>query len=83
VQCAGGDVLDGLRAGRTAITAQPDGPLLLRVGDELLALGAEGLLLTDPAGRRRVVTTDPATFRAAPGPHWLEDARTAVRAISG
>lgn len=83
VQCAGGDVLAGLRAGRTAISAGRDGPVLLRVGDELLALGAKGLLLTDPSGRRRVVTADPATFPAAPGPHWLEDGRTAVRSLTG
>ncbi len=81
VQCAGGDVLGGLRAGRTAVSAHRGGPLLLRVGDELLAFDAEGLLLTDPSGRRRVVTRDPATFPGGPGPYWLEDHRTAVRAI--
>ena len=82
MQCAGGDVLAALRAGRTAISAGRDGPLLLRVGDELLALRAEGLLLTDPSGRRRPVPRDPAAFPATPGPHWLEDHRTAVLAIT-
>jgi hypothetical protein len=82
VQCADGDVLGGLRAGRTAVSAGRDGPLLLRVGDDLLALDADGLLLTDPAGHRRLVTGTHATFPATPGPHWLEDHRTAVRALT-
>ena len=83
VACEGDDVLGGLRAGRVAISADRGGPLLLRLGDELVALGAEGALLTDPDGRRRVVHGDLATFPAAPGPHWLEDHNTAVLAISG
>jgi hypothetical protein len=66
-----------------AISADRDGPLLLRVGDELVALGADGALLTGPDGRRRVVHGDRATFPAEPGPHWLEDDQTAVLAISG
>ena len=83
VACAGDDVLGGLRAGRVAISAERDGPLLLRLGDELVALGADGALLTGPDGRRRLVHGDRATFPAAPGPHWLEDHQTAVLAISG
>jgi hypothetical protein len=82
VLCEGGDVLGGLRAGRTAISAARDGPVLLRVGGELIAVDAEGLLLTDPAGRRRPVPGNPARFPAAPGPHWLEDHRSAVQAIT-
>jgi hypothetical protein len=83
VACAGDDVLGGLRSGRVAISADPDGPLLLRLGDELVALDADGALLTGPDGRRRMVRGDRATFSAAPGPHWLEDHQTAVLAISG
>ena len=83
VACEGDDVLGGLRAGRVAISADRDGPLLLRLGDELVALGADGALLTGPDGRRRVVHGDRATFPAAAGPHWLEDHETAVLAISG
>ena len=76
-------MLGGLRARRVAITADRDGPLLLRLGDELVALDADGALLTGPNNQRRVVHGDRATFRAAPGPHWLEDDQTAVLAISG
>jgi len=83
VACEGDDVLGGLRARRVAISADRDGPLLLRVGDEMVALGADGALLTGPDSRRRVVHGDRATFPAEPGPRWLEDDQTAVLAISG
>jgi hypothetical protein len=83
VACEGDDVLGGLKAGRVAISAGRDGPLLLRVGDELVALDADGALLTGPDNRRRAVRGDRVAFPAEPGPHWLEDHETAVLAISG
>lgn len=82
VACEGDDVLGGLCARRVSISADRDGPLLLRLGDELVAMGADGALLTGPDGRRRPVHGDRASFPAAPGPHWLEDERTAVLSIS-
>jgi len=83
VACEGDDVLGGLRARRVAISADRDGPLLLRIGDELVALDADGSLLTGPDNRRRVVRGARVAFPAEPGPHWLEDHETAVLAISG
>ena len=74
-------VLDGLAAGRVAISESPDGPVLLRLDDELVVLGAEGALLVDLGGRRRPVGSDRARFPAAPGPHWLEDDRARVLAL--
>ncbi|MGZ4595790.1 MAG: CehA/McbA family metallohydrolase [Actinomycetes bacterium] len=82
VACEGDDVLGGLRAGRVAISDSPAGPLLLRVGDELVALGADGALLTGPDGRRRTVRSERAVFPAPVGPCWLEDGDTRVVAIS-
>jgi len=82
VACAGDDVLGGLRARRVTISDDRDGPLLLRIGDELVALGANGALLTGPDGRRRAVRGDRAVFPAESGPHWLEDDQTAVLSIS-
>jgi hypothetical protein len=78
----GDDVLGGLRAGRVAISSASSGPLLLRVGDELVALGGDGAVLTGPDGRRRIVRGDTATFPAEPAPHWLEDQETRVLAVS-
>ena len=82
VACEDDDVLGALGARRVAISAGRDGPLLLRLGDELVALDADGALLTGPDNHRRVVRGDRATFPAAAGPHWLEDDQTAVLAIS-
>ncbi|MGH8795249.1 MAG: CehA/McbA family metallohydrolase [Stackebrandtia sp.] len=74
-------VLDGLRAGRTAVSASPAGPVLARVDDELVAWGADGAVLSDFTGRRRPVRGETARFPAPDGPCWLEDADTAVLAL--
>lgn len=78
-----GDVLGGLRAGRTAISAGPGAPILLRVGEEFLALGADGLLLATMDGRRTVLHGDRVTVPARPGITWLEDGATGIQAICG
>jgi hypothetical protein len=83
VACADGDVLDGLRAGRTSISAERNGPLLLRVGDELLVLGGEGTVLLSSAGRRQLVRGERAHFPGAPGPHVLESLDRVVLALCG
>lgn len=70
-----------LAAGRTAISAGPDAPLLLRLGDELLALGADGALLGYPDGRHRVVRGDRCRLPAGDGVHVLESHRMEVIAL--
>ena len=53
VECAGhepDDIIDGLRAGRVAISAERDGPVLLRHDGDLVAVGADGLTLAGPQG---------------------------------
>lgn len=76
-------VMAGLAAGRTSVSSGREGPVLLRLGDKLTAIDADGAILADLAGRRRVVRGSRATFRAPaePGPQWLEDDRTAVLAL--
>ncbi|MGR6319484.1 CehA/McbA family metallohydrolase [Micromonospora soli] len=74
-------VRDALAAGRTAVSAGPDAPLLLRLGDELLALGADGALLGYPDGRHRVVHGDRCLLPAADGLHVLESHRMEVIAL--
>jgi hypothetical protein len=76
-------ILDALRAGRVAISESPAGPLLLRVGGELIALGADGLLLTGFHGRRRIVRGERYALPAEDGVHWLEDGTTRVMALAG
>ncbi|GII78150.1 hypothetical protein Sru01_31320 [Sphaerisporangium rufum] len=70
----------GVRAGRTAVSAGPDGPLLLRHGDEFLVLDADGLALWGPE-RRTVIRGDRVRLPAAPGPHRLETTRNEVMAL--
>ncbi len=60
-----GAVLDGLRAGRTAVSANRDAPVLLPVGGELVVLGAPGALVVG-GGERLPVHSDRDTI-PAPG----------------
>ncbi|MEU1727728.1 CehA/McbA family metallohydrolase [Actinomadura sp. ATCC 39365] len=76
-----GAVLDGVRAGRTAVSAGPDAPLLLRLGDELLALDADGLVLVRPGGARQVVRGERALLPAVEGRHRLETYENEVIAL--
>ncbi len=86
VECAGdqpADVLDGLRAGRVAISARRDGPVLLRMGDELVAAGAEGTTLAGPDGPRARVSRLRQSFPGIPGYHRLLDDTGATLALIG
>jgi hypothetical protein len=86
VECEADDpaaVLAGLRAGRVAISARRDGPVLLRCGDELIAVDAEGATLAGPDGPRARVTGPRQAFPAAPGHHRLLDDSGATLALIG
>ncbi|TMR92662.1 CehA/McbA family metallohydrolase [Nonomuraea basaltis] len=74
-------VLDGLRAGRTAVSAGPGAPLLLDMGDELLALDADGLVLVRPGGARQVIRGDRVLVPAGGGRHRLETYENEVIAL--
>jgi len=76
------DILDAMATGRTAVSESPGGPLLLRIGPEIHAIGADGLLLADFTGRRRLVHGDHWTTTVVDGPHWLEDDRAQVMALT-
>lgn len=76
------DVLAALRAGRTALSWGVGEPVLLRADGELVAVGADGLLLADVWGRRQVVRGDLARFPASDGPHRLETGTAAVVALT-
>jgi hypothetical protein len=85
VECAGtepGDVLDGLRAGRVAISAERDGPVLLRQDGALVAVDADGTTLAGPRGPCARVRGDLARLPGAPGPHRLLDADGAALALA-
>jgi hypothetical protein len=85
VECAGtgpGDVLDGLRAGRVAISAERDGPVLLRQDGELVAIDADGTTLAGPRGPCAWVRGDLARMPGHPGPHRMLDASGAALALA-
>jgi hypothetical protein len=79
-------ILDGIRHGRTAISRfpGPGEPVLVRVGDDLVAVDADGTVLVDATDRRRRVRGDRGTFSAPPehGPYRLEAADRTLLAIS-
>jgi len=64
-------VLEGLRAGRVAITAERNGPILVRHDGGFIAIGADGLLVADPEGPYRRVAGDVARLPGRPGYHRL------------
>ena len=75
-------VLDGLRAGRVAISAGPDGPVLLRHEGDLVAIDADGLTLAGPCGPRARIRGELARFPGEPGYHRLLDAEDATVALT-
>ena len=75
-------MLDGLRAGRVAISAERDGPVLLRHEDDLLAIDADGLTLAGPQGPWARVRGDLARLPGRAGPHRLIDAGGATLALT-
>lgn len=80
-------ILAAVHAGRTAITRlpTPDAPALVRVGDDLIAVAADGAVLCDMAGRRRMIHGDRVTVPAAQagtGPFRLEAADRSLLAVS-
>ncbi|GGM88263.1 phosphoesterase [Terrabacter tumescens] len=77
------DILGAVRAGRTAVSASVDGPLVVRDGDELVAVDAEGLLLTGSGRARRRVLGDRFRLPGWDGPCWLEDEDRVVHALCG
>ncbi|MFG1818705.1 CehA/McbA family metallohydrolase [Kribbella sp. NPDC049174] len=64
-------VLEALSAGRTAISASYTAPILLRTGDEFIALDAPNTVLISPDGTRRPIRSEHEALPATPGPHYL------------
>ncbi len=75
-------LLAGLRAGRTAISASRDGPVLLRADGELLAVGADGTIIVGPDGPKALVRGARETFPGDSGLHRLVDPTGATLALT-
>jgi hypothetical protein len=76
------DVLDGLRAGLVAISAERDGPVLLRHDGDLVAIDADGMTLAGPQGPCARVRGEEARLAGAAGPYRLLDASGATLALT-
>jgi hypothetical protein len=75
-------VLGALRAGRVAISADRDGPLLLRHDGDLVAIEADGTILAGPDGPCARVRGELARLPGAAGAHRLLDASDATLALT-
>ncbi len=75
-------VLDGVAARQVAISASRDGPVLLRVEGELIAIDADGAILVGPDGPLRRVSGDRVRLGDAPGCHRITDPNGATLALS-
>jgi len=79
-------ILSSVRSGRVAVSATRDAPVLLRVDagpdGDLVAVGADGLILAGPEGPYRRVGGNVATLPGKPGYHRLLDARGATLALT-
>jgi len=76
-------VLAALADGRTAVSADREGAVLLRVGGEFVASGADGAILHGPDGPKARVRGQLAKFPAAEGCHRLTDPGGATLAFTG
>jgi PHP domain-containing protein len=86
VQAEGSDsaeLMAGLAAGRVAISASRDGPVLMRVDGELVACDADGAILAGPDGPKRRVRGNVARFAGDAGHHRLVDPAGATLALTG
>ena len=65
-----GGLLAAIGAGRVAISAGRDGPVLVRAEDELIAVGADGTVLAGLDGRAAAARAGagPVPGRAGPPP---------------
>ncbi|HWG13763.1 MAG TPA: CehA/McbA family metallohydrolase [Streptosporangiaceae bacterium] len=75
-------LLAAIGAGRVAISAGRDGPVLLRSGDELIAVDADGTVLAGLDGPLHRVRGDLARFRGQPGCHRLLSGPGATLALT-
>lgn len=77
-------ILEAAKAGRTALSmgTAATGPVLLRLGDEILAIDADGAILSDIDGRRQLVSGDLHRFPdTGHGPYRLDAADRSILAI--
>lgn len=78
-------ILEAALAGRTAVSmgTPATGAVLLRAGDDLVAVDADGAIFSDFEGRRRIIRGSQQVIKnPGPGPFRLETPERAILAIS-
>jgi hypothetical protein len=78
-----GAISAALAAGRTAVSARRDGPVLLRANGELVACDADGAILAGPDGPQARIRGPRASFPAAVGAYRLLSPTGATLALTG
>jgi hypothetical protein len=73
VEAEGDDVLGAIRAGRVAISADPQAPVIVPHEGELVVVDGEGATLLVPDGDRRRIVSGHERLAAAQGPWRLVD----------
>jgi hypothetical protein len=76
------DILANIAAGRVAISAERNGPLLLRADGELVAVDADGTTLAGPDGPCARVRSSRARFPGKAGCHRLLSPAGATLALT-
>jgi hypothetical protein len=77
VQARNGDIVAGLHEGRTAVSADPDGPVILRQAGDVVALGATGCDLVDWDGSAVAIIDSLQRVPANDSPYFLDDVESA------
>lgn len=77
------DVVEALRAGRTAVSESTTGPLLLPVADDLVVLGAAGLQLIAWDGRHSTICGNEERLPLPENPSFLRDGERIVALSAG
>jgi hypothetical protein len=73
VEVEGDDVVGGIRAGRTALSFDPRGPVIVRHEGELVVVDGEGATVVGPEGARRRVGSGREHLPGDRGPWRLVD----------
>lgn len=74
-------VLEALRQGRVAISANPTAPVVFPIDDEIAVLDGEGCTLTTPSGKKINVSKSFESFTGVSGLYTLHDARGEYQAL--
>jgi hypothetical protein len=82
VEAEGDDVLGALRAGRTAISFDPQGPVIVRHEGELVVVEGDGTTLVGADGERRSIAERCERFPDRAGPWLLVDDDDTVLALT-